>query len=177
MARRLVKGGRAPNEGLPILSVPWDGCLPVRRRAHLQQRPNPRRSWRRQWEKVCNILKNPRILELEDQDSTQRSGVQENVDTLRAQRQKLQHGMDRLIDSLAEGVIEKDQFTARINRTKARIADIEAEITAHTSDEGRQAHLRSVRSRLTEISATCRTSSAMQTGPPSVRLSAPLFSG
>jgi site-specific DNA recombinase len=69
-----------------------------------------------------------------------------------AQRQKLQHGMDRLIDSFAEGVIEKDQFMARINRTKSRIAEIDATIAAQTSDEGRQAHLRSVRNRLTEIS-------------------------
>jgi hypothetical protein len=61
--------------------------------------------------------------------------------------------MERLIDSLAEGVIEKDQFTARMNRTKARIADIEAKIAVHTSDEGRETQLRSVRSRLTEISS------------------------
>jgi len=104
------------------------------------------------WEKLCKILRNPGILEQEHPDSIQRRGVQENVDTLRAQRQKLQHGMDRLIDSLAEGVIEKDQFAARMNRTKARIADIEAKIAVHTSNEGREAHLRSVRSHLTEIS-------------------------
>jgi site-specific DNA recombinase len=33
------------------------------------------------------------------------------------------------------------------------IAEIDANIAAQTSDEGRQAHLRSVRSRLTEISS------------------------
>ncbi len=70
-----------------------------------------------------------------------------------AQRQKLQHGMDRLIDSFAEGVIDKDQFTPRMNRTKTRISEIEAKIAAQTSDQGRQARLRLVRSRLTEISS------------------------
>jgi hypothetical protein len=35
-----------------------------------------------------------------------------------AQRQKLQHAMDRVISSFAEGVIDKDQFTSRMNRTK-----------------------------------------------------------
>ncbi len=104
------------------------------------------------WETVSKILRNPGILELEDKDSTERSGVQENVNSLMAQRQKLQHGMDHLIDSLAEGVIEKDQFTNRVNRTKSRIADIDAKIAAQTSDEGRQAQLRSVKSRLTELS-------------------------
>jgi site-specific DNA recombinase len=104
-------------------------------------------------ETVCKILKNPGSLEQEDQDDNQREALPEKVDTLRAQLQKLRHGMERLIDSLAEGVIEKDQFTARMNRTKARVADIEAKIAAHTSDEGRRAHLRSVRNRLTEISS------------------------
>ena len=104
------------------------------------------------WDNVCKILRNPGVLEQEDQSSSgQRTGEQ-NVDKLMAQRQKLRHGMDRLIDSLAEGVIEKDQFTARINRTKARIAEIDATVSARTSDEGRQAHLRSVRNRLSAIS-------------------------
>jgi site-specific DNA recombinase len=69
------------------------------------------------------------------------------------QRQKLQHGMDRLIDSFAEGVIDKDQFTPRMNRMKTRISEIDAKIAAHTSDHGRQARLRLVRSRLTEMSS------------------------
>jgi site-specific DNA recombinase len=61
--------------------------------------------------------------------------------------------MDHIIDGLPEGVIEKEQFTARMNRTKTRIADIDATIAAQISVEGRQAHLRSVRSRLTETSS------------------------
>jgi site-specific DNA recombinase len=36
------------------------------------------------WEKVCNILKNPKILEQVDEDSTRHGGIQESVDTLRA---------------------------------------------------------------------------------------------
>lgn len=31
----------------------------------------------------------------------------------RVQRLKLQHGLGRLIDSYAEGMIEKDQFTSK----------------------------------------------------------------
>lgn len=42
-------------------------------------------------------------------------------------------------------MIEKDQFTARMNRTEAKIA-------AQSSDENRQARLRSVRLHLIEIS-------------------------
>ena len=42
------------------------------------------------WENVCKILRNPRILEQEDQaSSAQPDEKQENVDTLTARRQKL----------------------------------------------------------------------------------------
>jgi site-specific DNA recombinase len=74
------------------------------------------------------------------------------MSTLRAQRQKLQHGLERLIDSLAEGVIDKDQFTSRMNRTKARIADIDEKIGTQAADEQRRTQVRSVMSRLAELS-------------------------
>ena len=45
------------------------------------------------WETACKILKNPGSLEQEDQDDNHREASTENVDTLRAQLQKLQHGM------------------------------------------------------------------------------------
>jgi site-specific DNA recombinase len=105
------------------------------------------------WENVCKILRNPGILEEEDHNSsTQSTSVESNVDMLIAHRQKLQHGMDRLIDSFAEGVIDKDQFTPRMNRTKTRISEIDVKIATQTSDQGRQARLQLVRSRITEIS-------------------------
>ena len=104
------------------------------------------------WENVCKILKNPESLEQEEQDSGERKALPKNVDTLTAQRQKLRHGLERLIDSLAEGVIDKDQFTARMNRTKARIAEIDTKIEAQATDEDRRAHVRSATSRLADLS-------------------------
>ena len=105
------------------------------------------------WDTVCKILKNPGSLEGEDKDDNQREALPENVDTLRAQLQKLQHGMERLIDSFAEGLIDKDQFTSRMNRTKTRIADIDAKIGAKAADADRRAHVRSVMRRLAEFSS------------------------
>jgi site-specific DNA recombinase len=55
------------------------------------------------WENVCKIVRNPGSLQQVDQDSKQRKEWPENVDTLRAQRQKLRHGLERLIDSLGRG--------------------------------------------------------------------------
>ena len=54
------------------------------------------------WENVRKIVRNPRSLEQEDADSNQSKALPENVDSLTAQRQKLRHGLERLIDSLAE---------------------------------------------------------------------------
>ena len=97
-------------------------------------------------------MRNSGSLQQENQDSKQFKELPENIDTLSAQRQKLQHGLERLIDSLAEGVIDKDQFTSRMNRTKARIADIDTKIGAQSADEDWRTHVRSVMSRLAELS-------------------------
>ena len=105
------------------------------------------------WENTCKILRNPESLGAGGAGRpSQHSPPPENIDALRAQRQKLRHGLERLIDTLAEGVIDKDQFTSRMNRTKARIADIDTKIGAQAADEGRRAHVHSAMSRLAELS-------------------------
>ena len=104
------------------------------------------------WDQVSKIVRNPGILEQREQDRDPPSALPETLDTLEAQRQKLQRGMERLIDSLAEGVIDKDQFTSRMSRTKSRIADIETKLAAHAVDEAGRAHACSVMIRLTELS-------------------------
>jgi site-specific DNA recombinase len=106
------------------------------------------------WGYVCKIVKNPASLEevLVCPDSAQRKISPEDVEALRAQRHRLRHGVERLIDSLAEGVIDKDQFTVRMNRAKSRLMDLDAKIASETTDEDRHAHVRSAMTRLTELS-------------------------
>jgi site-specific DNA recombinase len=48
-----------------------------------------------------------------------------NLEILRSRRAKLQHAVERLIDSFSEGLIEKEQFKSRMDRTKHRIADLD----------------------------------------------------
>ena len=64
----------------------------------------------------------------------------------------MQHGIDRLIDTLADGVIDKDQFTVRMNRAKARLADLDAKLALQAADEDRSAQIRSALTRLAELS-------------------------
>ena len=109
------------------------------------------------WEHVSKIVTKPGSLEQGDRDSNQSNALSKSIDTLEEQRQKLRRGMERLIDSLAEGIIDREQFTSRMNRTKTRIADIEAKLSAQTADEDRRTHVRSVMSRLAELSSHLRT--------------------
>jgi site-specific DNA recombinase len=104
------------------------------------------------WEQVSKIVRNPENLKPKDPDNTPPSPMSETLEALEAQRQRLLRGIERLIDSLAEGVIDKDQFISRMSRTKSRIADIETKLAAHAAAEERRIQVRSAMSRLAELS-------------------------
>ena len=107
------------------------------------------------WNYVSRIVQNPGNLEetLGREDGARRKVLPEHVDALRTQRLRLQHGIERLIDTLADGVIDKDQFTSLVNRAKARLADLDERIAALAADEGRRAHIHSAMSRFAELSS------------------------
>ena len=63
------------------------------------------------------------------------------------------HALERLIDSFTEGLIEKDQFTARMARTKNRIVELDARIKADAGDADHLEHLRLAAKRLRELAA------------------------
>ena len=105
---------------------------------------------------MCKTVKHPACLEeaLGGQEhGASRNPLPENVDALKVERQKLQHGIDRLIDTFAEGVIDKEQFTLRMNRAKARLADLDARIALPAADEDRLAHVHLAMTRLAELSS------------------------
>jgi site-specific DNA recombinase len=61
--------------------------------------------------------------------------------------------MERLIDSFTEGLIEKDQFTSRMDRTKTRIADLDAKIKAGAGDVDQLERIRLATRRLRDLAA------------------------
>jgi len=65
-----------------------------------------------------------------------------SVETLRAQRLKLQHARERLVNSFTEGLIEKDQFTSQVARTKTRIAELDTKIKDDAGDVDHLEYLR-----------------------------------
>jgi site-specific DNA recombinase len=62
--------------------------------------------------------------------------------------------LERIIDSFAEGLIDKEQFTSRMTRTRSRIAELEAKISSDSGDSDHQERLRFLASRLRELAAT-----------------------
>ncbi len=106
------------------------------------------------WSEVCKLLMNPQRVELEQQDRIMNGTLLDNLEALRSQKTKLQHAVERLIDSFSEGLIEKDQFASRMARTKSRIVDLDARIKAYAGDVDQREHLRLATNRLRELAAT-----------------------
>ena len=105
------------------------------------------------WREVSNLLMNPEKIELEHEEHSKAGALAGNLDALKSQRTKLDHAMERLIDSFTEGLIEKDQFTSRMTRTKTRITDLDAKIKASAGEVDPLEHLRLATARLRELAA------------------------
>ena len=99
---------------------------------------------------MCDLLAHPERLEHECLGGRVGTSL-ESVGTLKARRLELQHALERLIDSFTEGLIEKDQFTSRMARTKSRIAELDTKIKDDAGDVDRLEHLRLAASRLREL--------------------------
>jgi len=106
------------------------------------------------WREVSNLLLTPERIELEHRNSATTGTSFDNLQALRSQRIKLEHTVERLIDSYTEGLIEKDQFTSRMARTKNRIADLDARINADSGDVDQREHLQRTTNRLRELALT-----------------------
>jgi site-specific DNA recombinase len=105
------------------------------------------------WREVSSLLMNPERIQLEHPERSTGGTLLDNLEILRSQRTKLQHAMERLIDSFTEGLIEKDQFTSRMDRTKRRITDLDAKIKAGAGDVDQLERVRLATGRLRELAA------------------------
>jgi site-specific DNA recombinase len=73
-----------------------------------------------------------------------------------SQLRKLHRGMERLIDSYADGLIEQEDFAPRITRLKERIATVERDLGAARVLAAQQEELRLVIGRLDDFARTVR---------------------
>ena len=107
------------------------------------------------WQEVCALLEDPQRVEQEYRrrlvppDTDERSGVDSQVS-------KLRQGLARLIDSYAEGLIEKAEFEPRIGRLRERIAALEEQAQQLAQAEALQEDLRVIIGRLEEFAASVK---------------------
>jgi site-specific DNA recombinase len=111
------------------------------------------------WSEVQRLLSEPERLLAEYErrlhDPALEHGVQDGS-ALARQAQTLRHGIGRLIDSYAEGLIDKEQFEPRIRRLKERIATLEAEAAKEAAALAEQQSLRLVIGQLEDFVATIK---------------------
>jgi len=105
------------------------------------------------WMEVRSLLENPQRLEQEyDRRSSEpNSAMHEQVTSLEAQISKLRRGMGRLIDSYAEGLIDKSEFEPRIRSLKERTAALQAQVEQLLDEATRHRELRLIIGRLSEF--------------------------
>jgi site-specific DNA recombinase len=104
------------------------------------------------WQEVCGLLEDPQRVAREYERRLQPPEGDE-LGSLQAQTSKLQQGVARLIDSYAEGVIEKGEFEPRVARLRQRIATLEAQAQQIADSAQLQADLRLVIGRLDDFAA------------------------
>jgi site-specific DNA recombinase len=105
------------------------------------------------WQEVRGLLAHPERLAEEYQRrlDTSPKGPRQKQETLAGQLGKLRQGLGRLIDSYAEGLIDKDEFAPRLTRLRQRIAHLEAQHQRLEDEATVQAELRVIIGRLEDF--------------------------
>jgi site-specific DNA recombinase len=86
------------------------------------------------WQEVCRLLENPERLEQEYRQRLQPQQKQGEHEGLETQMSKLRRGIARLIDSYAEGLIDKPEFEPRVTRMRERMQHLEEQLQ-HLKEE------------------------------------------
>jgi site-specific DNA recombinase len=105
------------------------------------------------WQEVCRLLEEPERLEQEYRQRLLPSGKQAESDGLEAQMGKLRRGIARLIDSYADGLIDKQEFEPRVTRLRERMHHLEEQVQRLKEESEVEEELRVILSRLETFAA------------------------
>jgi site-specific DNA recombinase len=106
------------------------------------------------WTEVCRLLQNPARVEdeyrrrREESPAGTRAGVRAELHT---QSEKVNRGITRLIDSYAEGLIEKSEFAPRIQRLKQRAAELAQQAQSLAEEQALESERQLILGRLEEF--------------------------
>ena len=105
------------------------------------------------WQEVCRLLEEPERLE---QEYRQRLHPQEKPNEhegLESQLGKLRRGIARLIDSYADGLIDKQEFEPRVTRMRERMQHLEEQLQRLKEESEVEEELRLILGRLETFAA------------------------
>ena len=110
------------------------------------------------WEEVCRLLSHPERLEQEYRRRLVREEqTPDELSSLEARMGRLRQGIARLIDSYAEGLIDKAEFEPRIARMRERLMQIEAQAQQMKDEASLERELTLILGRLDEFAARIKT--------------------
>ena len=106
------------------------------------------------WEEVCRLLSHPERLEQEYRRRLlQEEQTPDELSHLEARMSRLRQGIARLIDSYAEGLIDKDEFEPRIARMRERLKQIDEQAQQVKDEAGLERELVLLLGRLDEFAS------------------------
>ena len=103
------------------------------------------------WEEVCRLLEHPERLEQEYQRRFLQENAGSELSGLEGQIGRLRQGVVRLIDSYADGIIEKMEFEPRIARMRERLKQMERQAQNLKDEASLQRELRLILGRLQDF--------------------------
>jgi site-specific DNA recombinase len=120
------------------------------------------------WEEVSQLLQEPQRLEQEYRQRLVAEAEQPaGAAAIDKQRTKVRQGMARLIDSYAEGFVDKDEFEPRIARLRQRLTALDVQARQIVDAVASQRELRLIIGRLEDFAA--QVTSGLETADWSVR--------
>ncbi len=105
------------------------------------------------WREVCQLLEEPERLEQEYRQRLRPQQKPKEQEGLDAQMGKLRRGIARLIDSYAEGLIDKQEFEPRVTRMRERIQHLEEQLQRLQEEAEVEGELRLILGRLETFAA------------------------
>jgi site-specific DNA recombinase len=107
------------------------------------------------WQEVCTLWAHPERLaqEFTRRLHTDGQGQRQERTALERQVGKLRQGVARLIDSYAEGLIDKQEFEPRVTRLRQRLTHVEAQCHQLAEAETLQRELQLIVGRVEEFAA------------------------
>src|SRR5258708_31165203 len=105
------------------------------------------------WQEACLLLEHPERLEQEYRQRLHPQQQPTEHEGLDGQLSKLRRGIARLIDSYADGLIDKQEFEPRVMRMRERMQHLEAQVQRLKEESEVQEELRLILGRLETFAA------------------------